>query len=145
MTESKCEALNVAREAFLKLRPEHEWTRRYHQWMGVACATFANITVPQPWETVREEVAAELANAIMQAVADIEEAPVSIVMMPNSPAVLEPQVDDGDQVALSPVSASRKRPPAELTERIARSRARIDKALARATTALEKDGMEIPV
>lgn len=110
--------LNVARAAFVERCGEHEFIDRFDVWKQSAIASEDGrrlAIAAYHWHTLPDEAAEHLANAIMRAIADM---------------------DDPEQV-VEVASTKSKRPPADLTERIRRAQARAD-------AQFKVDGMDLP-
>ena len=103
------EPLNTARSEFVERRSQKDFLDRFNTWKQLATASEAGSRLAIAayyWHTLPDEAAEALANAIMKAIADMEEQVVGVV------------------------STKSKRPPADLTERIRKAQARADAQLA---------------
>ena len=112
------EPLNIARVEFIERLSEQEFIERFKAWRTLASQSEAGARLAVAayhWYSLPDEAAEHLANAVMKAIADME-----------------------DLERVEVISTKSKRPPKDLTERIRRAQARADAALV-------KDGMEVPV
>ena len=126
MEHQQYDPLNAARETFIDRTSELEFKARYARWKFTA-DTMDSSLFGQTWDKLPVAAAEALADAIMKAIAEIDEAPISIAMVPGGPVAIEPEYSG---------TTARRRPPTSLAEKIA-------KAHARAEAALNKDGMEV--
>ena len=109
----ECEALNIARGVFIEKTSELEFKTRYAEWKLKADTMFPG-RYNKAWDKLPFEAAEDLSNAIMKAIADLEDL----------------------ELVGELLSTKSKKPPEQLSDKIARH-------LAKAKAALDKDGMEV--